>query len=37
MLVSGDRDLLALDGTFPFRILAPAEFIAALAQEEKDE
>ncbi|MGN6032832.1 MAG: putative toxin-antitoxin system toxin component, PIN family [Thermomicrobiales bacterium] len=29
-LVSGDRDLLALDGAFPFRILAPAAFVAAL-------
>jgi uncharacterized protein len=32
-LVSGDRDLLALDCTFPFRILAPAAFVAELDQE----
>ncbi|MGN6032834.1 MAG: putative toxin-antitoxin system toxin component, PIN family [Thermomicrobiales bacterium] len=32
-LVSGDRDLLALDGAFPFRILTPAAFVAALDQE----
>jgi uncharacterized protein len=32
-LVSGDRDLLALDGSFPFRILAPTAFVAALDQE----
>ena len=30
VLVSGDRDLLALDGTFPFRILTPAAFAATL-------
>jgi len=30
VLVSGDRDLLALDGIFAFRILSPADFAAAL-------
>ena len=30
-LVSGDRDLLVLDGQVPFRVLGPAAFMAALA------
>jgi predicted nucleic acid-binding protein len=30
-LVSGDRDLLALAGKLPFRIVAPAEFLGAMA------
>ena len=33
ILVSGDRDLLALNGVYPFRILAPAAFIALLHEE----
>lgn len=32
VLVSGDRDLLSLDGTFPFRILTPAAFVATLEE-----
>ncbi len=28
-LVTGDRDLLALKGQAPFRILTPPEFLAA--------
>ncbi|MGB3328726.1 MAG: putative toxin-antitoxin system toxin component, PIN family [Thermomicrobiales bacterium] len=33
ILVSGDRDLLALDGAYAFRILAPAAFISVLDEE----
>jgi len=34
VLVSGDRDLLALDGTFPFRILTPAAFVQVLEDDD---
>ena len=30
LLISGDRDLLALAGRLPFSILSPAEFLAGL-------
>lgn len=35
VLVSGDKDLLSLDGEFRFRIVSPAEFMRILEQEQQ--
>lgn len=33
-LLTGDQDLLVLDGQFPFRIVTPPEFLAVLREQE---